>query len=141
MSAINIKFIFGLLSSTMAYNASASVPSPFASYSVPFSYLKDSSFTWLYTTLAIVLSLLVIEQLVWRRKKGVLPGDRWIIPIIGRFADSMHPTIEGYQKQWSRGELTATSVFNMSVHFIGVNRLSTNCPKFHRHSRKQRILP
>jgi len=121
----------------MAYNASANVPSPVASYSIPFSTLKDSSFTWLYTTLAIVVSLLAIEQLVWRHKKGVLPGDRWTIPIIGRFADSMHPTIESYQKQWRRGELTATSVFNMSVRIIEVNHMSTDCLKFHRHSRKQ----
>ena len=68
---------------------------------------------WLYTTIAIVLALLALEQSVYRYKKRHLPGDKWTIPIIGKFADSMKPTMEGYMKQWNSGALSALSVFNM----------------------------
>lgn len=70
---------------------------------------------WFYTTAAIVLSLLALEQTVYRYKKRHLPGDKWTIPIIGKFADSMNPTMEGYIKQWQSGALSALSVFNMYV--------------------------
>ena len=68
---------------------------------------------WFYTTAAIVVSLLILEQSVYRYKKRHLPGDRWTIPIIGKFADSVKPSMEGYMKQWSLGALSAISVFNM----------------------------
>jgi sterol 22-desaturase len=71
--------------------------------------------SWLYTTAAILLSLLVLEQTVYRYKKRHLPGDKWTIPLIGKFADSMNPTMEGYMKQWQSGALSALSVFNMYV--------------------------
>jgi C-22 sterol desaturase len=73
--------------------------------------------TWTNTTLAIVLTLLIIEQSVYRRKKKHLPGDSWTIPIIGKFADSTKPTMEAYMKQWNAGALSALSVFNMSASF------------------------
>ena len=69
--------------------------------------------TWLWTSLAIVAALLVLEQSVWRYKKRHLPGDSWTIPIIGKFADSMKPPMEGYMRQWNSGALSAISVFNM----------------------------
>lgn len=69
--------------------------------------------TWTYTTIAIILALLVLEQSVYRYKKRHLPGDKWTIPVIGKFADSMKPTMEGYMKQWNSGALSALSVFNM----------------------------
>lgn len=81
------------------------IPSMFA--------VSPGTVRWFYTTLAIVLSLLVLEQSVYRYKKRHLPGDKWTIPIIGKFADSMKPTMEGYMKQWSSGALSAISVFNM----------------------------
>jgi len=73
--------------------------------------------TWLYTTFVIIVALLVLEQSVYRFKKRHLPGDSWTIPIIGKFADSMKPTMEGYMKQWNSGALSAISVFNMYVSF------------------------
>ena len=73
--------------------------------------------TWTNTTLAILLTLLILEQSVYRYKKKHLPGDSWTIPIIGKFADSMKPTMEGYMKQWNAGALSALSVFNMSAYF------------------------
>jgi C-22 sterol desaturase len=101
-------------------STSASMPSStFDSslYSIPiysiFQFPSAKSLSWLYTTAAIVLSLLVLEQSVYRYKKRHLPGARWTIPIIGKFADSLHPTMEGYKKVWNSGALSAISVFNM----------------------------
>jgi C-22 sterol desaturase len=100
-------------------SALASMPSYISQpSSIPIpSFLSSSasskSATWLYTTTAIVLALLVLEQSVYRYKKGSLPGDRWTIPVIGKFADSLNPTMEGYMKQWNSGYLSAISVFNM----------------------------
>jgi C-22 sterol desaturase len=108
----------------MAHNSSTFVSLPSSTAGAPLyafsllplsSVLHDKSFAWLFTTVAIVATLLVIEQVVWRYKKGVLPGDAWTIPVIGKFMDSMSPSIEGYKKQWSLGDLSALSVFNMFV--------------------------
>lgn len=74
---------------------------------------------WTYTTLVILLALLALEQSVYRYKKRHLPGDKWTIPIIGKFADSMKPTLEGYMKQWDSGALSALSVFNMLAFRLG----------------------
>ena len=94
--------------------SSTSIP-PLYNFPVPsfLSNIQEHSFTWLYTTLAIIFALLVLEQSVYRYKKGHLPGDKWTIPIIGKFADSMSPSMEGYKKQWDSGALSAISVFNM----------------------------
>ena len=78
---------------------------------------------WFYTTAAIVISLLILEQSVYRYKKRHLPGDKWTIPVIGKFADSMKPTMEGYMKQWNSGALSAISVFNMFVVFATTDAL------------------
>lgn len=101
-------------------SVAASMPSstsqaPLYNFPVP-SFLNISqgkSVTWLYTTAAIIVALLVLEQSVYRYKKRHLPGDKWTIPLIGKFADSMSPSMEGYQKQWNSGALSAISVFNM----------------------------
>jgi sterol 22-desaturase len=69
--------------------------------------------TWLYTTATVLISLLVLEQSLYRLKKRHLPGDKWTVPLIGKFVDSMYPTMENYQKQWNSGALSAISVFNM----------------------------
>ncbi|KIY45234.1 cytochrome P450 [Fistulina hepatica ATCC 64428] len=71
--------------------------------------------TWFFTTGAIVLSLLILEQSVYRYKKQHLPGSPWTIPIIGKFADSLHPTLENYQQQWNSGSLSCVSVFNIFI--------------------------
>lgn len=96
-----------------------SVAATFANFRVP--SLLDSasqSRTWIYTTVAIVIALLALEQSVYRYKKSHLPGAKWTIPIIGKFADSLNPTMEGYQRQWDSGALSAISVFNMYVFFM-----------------------
>ncbi len=95
--------------------AASSTSSPLYSFSSSFSsaFKGHESFTWLYTTGAILFALLVLEQTVYRAKKRHLPGDKWTIPIIGKFADSMKPTMAGYKKQWDSGVLSAISVFNM----------------------------
>lgn len=103
--------------------SSTSPPPLYSSINIPtaLSFASGKSATWLYTTVAIVLALLALEQSVYRYKKSHLPGDRWTIPIIGKFADSVNPTMQGYMKQWNSGALSAISVFNMydNVQFIG----------------------
>jgi C-22 sterol desaturase len=106
-------------------SASVSMPSPtsLVHLSNQFPNLLSSTskvVTWSYTTLAIVFALLALEQSLYRYKKKNLPGDSWTIPIIGKFADSMNPTMEGYMKQWNAGALSALSVFNMLVSFVSV---------------------
>lgn len=61
----------------------------------------------------MVISLLILEQIVYRTKKAHLPGDKWTIPVIGKFADSLNPTLENYKRQWYSGPLSCVSVFNM----------------------------
>lgn len=115
----------------MDRSSSATIPSSTAEaplYSFPvnsiFSLISgDKSYSWLYTSVTIVASLLVLEQVVYRIKKRHLPGSSWTIPLIGKFADSMSPTIEGYKRQWNSGDLSALSVFNMFV------SIRFTCPK------------
>jgi C-22 sterol desaturase len=67
------------------------------------------------TVLTLVISLLILEQVVYRNKKQHLPGSTWTIPVIGKFADSLNPTLENYKKAWNAGPLSCVSVFNMYV--------------------------
>ncbi|KAG9025060.1 RNA polymerase C-22 sterol desaturase [Serendipita sp. 407] len=60
-----------------------------------------------------ILTILLLEQTIYRAKKAHLPGSTWTIPIIGKFFDSLNPTLEGYKRQWASGELSALSVFHM----------------------------
>ncbi|KAF5375272.1 hypothetical protein D9758_000083 [Tetrapyrgos nigripes] len=103
---------------TNSMSVSAPVATAEALYNLPatlFPFATDKSATWWYTTAAILLGLLALEQTVYRYKKGHLPGDPWTIPIIGKFADSMKPTMENYMKQWNSGALSALSVFNIFI--------------------------
>jgi len=97
---------------------SAPIPSPTSlapAFPVPtfFSQIAPNSSSWFVTTTALLVALLVLEQSVYRYKKRHLPGAKWTIPLIGKFADSMSPSMEGYKKQWDSGALSAISVFNM----------------------------
>ncbi|WWD21091.1 hypothetical protein CI109_105572 [Kwoniella shandongensis] len=67
------------------------------------------------TILTVILSLLLLEQVVYRTKKGHLPGAKWTIPVIGKFADSLNPTLANYRAQWNSGPLSAVSVFNIFI--------------------------
>ncbi|WRT68966.1 uncharacterized protein IL334_005948 [Kwoniella shivajii] len=67
------------------------------------------------TILISVISLLLIEQLVYRTKKAHLPGAKWTIPVIGKFADSLNPSLANYKAQWNSGPLSAVSVFNIFI--------------------------
>ncbi|KAG6812059.1 hypothetical protein H0H92_004590 [Tricholoma furcatifolium] len=103
--------------------------------------------SWLWTSLVVVASLLVLEQSVYRYKKRHLPGATWTIPIIGKFADSMRPTMEGYKKQWDSGALSAISVFNIFIVMASSNEFSRkilNSPSYAEpclvHSAKQILL-
>ncbi|KAK0198993.1 cytochrome P450 [Armillaria mellea] len=113
-----------------------------------FSLPSSQSATWLVTTTVILVSLLILEQSVYRYKKRHLPGDKWTIPIIGKFADSMKPTMEGYMKQWNSGALSAISVFNIFIVMASSTeyaRKILNSPTYAEpclvHSAKQVLLP
>nr|GAT43641.1 cytochrome P450 [Mycena chlorophos] len=132
-------------------SAAAGIPtstsSPLYSFSNSFSG-ADGSVKWLYTTGAVLLGLLVLEQTVYRVKKRHLPGDQWTIPLIGKFADSMHPTMENYMKQWNSGVLSAVSVFNIFIVMASSNeyaRKILNSPTHAEpclvYSAKQILLP
>ncbi|KAF8213578.1 cytochrome P450 [Mycena galopus ATCC 62051] len=128
-----------------AYSTSSplySLPSAFS------SAFNQRSLTWLYTTGAILFGLLILEQTVYRAKKRHLPGDAWTIPIIGKFADSMKPSMEGYKKQWDSGVLSAISVFNIFIVMASSNdyaRKILNSPTYAEpclvHSAKHVLLP
>ena len=104
----------------MDYSSSAVRPSSTGDSSVLYAFRFNSFSTerssWTYTALAILASLLVLEQAVYRYKKRHLPGATWTIPLIGKFADSMSPSMDGYKKTWAT-PLSAISVFNMCVSF------------------------
>ncbi|GAA6053718.1 hypothetical protein JCM3770_003182 [Rhodotorula araucariae] len=71
---------------------------------------------WTATTsvLAVVVSLLIAEQLLWRSRKQHLPGHAWQIPVVGQFTESVSPTMESYKRSWETPLATA-SVFNIHI--------------------------
>ncbi|TFK76724.1 cytochrome P450 sterol C22-desaturase [Pluteus cervinus] len=135
------------------YSSAASVPSSTSQplYNIPIpSFLsigQGKNATWLFTTLALVVGLLALEQSVYRYKKRHLPGATWTIPVIGKFADSMKPTMTGYKKQWDSGALSAISVFNIFIVMASSNEFSRkilNSPTYAEpclvHSAKQILM-
>lgn len=76
--------------------------------------LRDADFfTVALAVLAIIATGLIYEQVAYRQKKAGLPGPTWTIPVIGKFADSLRPSLENYQKGWNSGPLSVASVFHM----------------------------
>ncbi len=76
--------------------------------------LKSSSWTSTATTVVVVIAtMLVLEQWLYRSRKAHLPGPKWTIPVIGKFMDSLHPSLENYMAGWNSGPLSAASVFHM----------------------------
>ncbi|KAG9103856.1 RNA polymerase C-22 sterol desaturase [Ceratobasidium sp. 370] len=95
--------------------------------------VASSGRSMLATALAVIGALLILEQTVYRMKKKHLPGAKWTIPIIGKFADSVNPTLEGYKRQWDSGALSAVSVFNIFIVIASSNeytRKILNSPTF-----------
>ncbi|KAG9127948.1 RNA polymerase C-22 sterol desaturase [Ceratobasidium sp. 392] len=93
----------------------------------------SSGRSMLATALAVIGALLILEQTVYRMKKKHLPGAKWTIPVIGKFADSLSPTLEGYKRQWDSGALSAVSVFNIFIVIASSNeytRKILNSPTF-----------
>ncbi|KAI0035284.1 cytochrome P450 sterol C22-desaturase [Vararia minispora EC-137] len=117
------------MASVFKSSAQASMPSSTAAaiyaFPIPSVFTTASNvLTWGYTVLAIVVALLALEQSVYRLKKRHLPGDAWTIPVIGKYADSLKPTMEGYMKQWNAGALSALSVFNIFIVMASSNEYS-----------------
>ncbi|KAG8864896.1 RNA polymerase C-22 sterol desaturase [Tulasnella sp. 330] len=87
----------------------------------------------LVSSIVVLISLLILEQAVYRSKKGRLPGAQWKIPIVGKFFDSMNPTMENYQKQWDLGPLSVVSVFHMFIVMASSNEYTRkvfNSPQY-----------
>ncbi|OCH93200.1 cytochrome P450 sterol C22-desaturase [Obba rivulosa] len=78
-------------------------------------FTPASSVVQLKDVFFVILLLLVLEQVIYRYKKRQLPGDTWTIPVIGKFADSLHLTLENYKRQWDSGPLSVVSVFNIFI--------------------------
>ncbi|PWN34055.1 cytochrome P450 [Meira miltonrushii] len=78
--------------------------------------LKDASpLQILFTILSIVASLLILEQIMYRRKKAHLPGPKWTTPVVGKFLDSMKPDLAKYKLGWDSGPLSVASVFHIFI--------------------------
>ncbi|KAN0063041.1 RNA polymerase C-22 sterol desaturase [Thecaphora frezii] len=71
--------------------------------------------TIVFTVLAIIATALLTEQYIYQRKKAGLPGAKWTIPVIGKFADSLSPSLEKYKIGWNSGPLSVASVFNIFI--------------------------
>lgn len=111
----------------MRENPSASLPTSTHAFNFPahlpaFGALSNTN--WVTTTVVLVGTLLVLEQIRYRYKKRHLPGPAFTIPIIGKFVNSLYPSIENYCKQWSTGDLSALSVFHIFIVMASTNKLS-----------------
>ncbi|KAI5475960.1 C-22 sterol desaturase [Pseudohyphozyma bogoriensis] len=104
----------------MAAHASPSLAPPsfatslpsFADLPVYFGGLTNGQIA--SSVLVLIVSLLILEQSVWRARRGKLAGHSWQIPIIGQFAESLHPSMEAYKRSWAN-PLSAVSVFNIFI--------------------------
>ncbi|KAK0455908.1 cytochrome P450 [Armillaria borealis] len=90
-------------------SASSTSGASFDSFPSVFSLPSSQSATWLVTTTVILVTLLILEQSVYRYKKRHLPGDKWT------YSYHWQPTMEGYMRQWNSGALSAISVFNIFI--------------------------
>jgi len=109
-------------SSSIQLNLPSSYPT-FASLAPSNIAASFSGPRWVSSLLVLVVSLLVLEQSVYRYKKAHLPGAKWTIPVIGKFTDSLKPTMEAYKKTWST-PLAAVSVFNIFIVMASDNALT-----------------
>ncbi|GAA6033424.1 hypothetical protein JCM8097_006744 [Rhodosporidiobolus ruineniae] len=91
--------------SSQYVSAPTSAPSPLLdklSAALPFALpsLDWSARSVAAAAIAVVVTLLVAEQSLWRYRKQHLPGHNWQIPVIGQFAESLNPTMEAYKRSW-----------------------------------------
>ena len=77
-----------------------------------------------FAVLVLVATLLGLEQVSYRRKKGGLPGAPWTIPVIGKFFDSMNPSLEKYMESWNSGALSVASVFHIFIVIASSNEFT-----------------
>lgn len=108
----------GNAASVLPKNVSYSVPAPPPAPPSVISSLYDAFMTASPTTVALSIATIIVtgllyEQYRYQTKKAGLPGPKWTIPIIGKFADSLNPTMENYIKGWNSGPLSVASVFHM----------------------------
>lgn len=96
------------------------------------SYLGAGSATlWV---VSIVIGLLVLEQIIYIRKKGNIEGPKFKVwPIIGPFLESLDPKFEEYEAKWASGPLSCVSVFHKFVVIASTRDLSRkilNSPRY-----------
>jgi C-22 sterol desaturase len=78
--------------------------------------IKDASpLSIAATVLVVILTLLACEQIIYRRRKAHLPGPSWTVPVLGKFLDSMNPSMSNYMKGWNSGPLSVASVFHIFI--------------------------
>ena len=65
--------------------------------------------------IAIIISILIFDQVRYLLYKQNIAGPKFTIPIMGAFLDSMNPTFENYLAQWNSGPLSCVSVFHQFV--------------------------
>lgn len=102
------------LPNALAASHKGGVPDAFAALAEPAARSPPSSLlTFGLTMLALLATALIYEQVNYQRKKAGLPGPKWTIPVIGKFADSLNPSLEKYMEGWNSGPLSVASVFHM----------------------------
>ncbi|CEH17662.1 c22-sterol desaturase [Ceraceosorus bombacis] len=110
----------GNAASALHKNASIPMAAPPTAPPSVISSLYEAFMTASPTTVAlsiacIIATGLLYEQYRYQTKKAGLPGPKWTIPIIGKFADSLNPTMENYIKGWNSGPLSVASVFHIFI--------------------------
>eukprot|EP00696_Hemimastix_kukwesjijk_P002039 gnl/Hemi2/1249_TR445_c0_g1_i1.p1 gnl/Hemi2/1249_TR445_c0_g1~~gnl/Hemi2/1249_TR445_c0_g1_i1.p1 ORF type:complete len:533 (-),score=216.17 gnl/Hemi2/1249_TR445_c0_g1_i1:93-1691(-) len=80
--------------------------------------------SWLVYAGALLVFLLIADQVNFRMKRGSLPGPNLLPPFIGKFIDSCFPKFEKYMAQWNSGPLSCTSVFQKFIVIGTTNEIS-----------------
>ncbi|KAK3297166.1 cytochrome protein [Chaetomium fimeti] len=69
---------------------------------------------WQYV-IALLLGLVVYDQVIYLYRKGSITGPRFKVPLTGPFIQALHPKFESYLAQWASGPLSCVSVFHKFV--------------------------
>ncbi|BAE57461.1 cytochrome protein [Aspergillus flavus] len=69
---------------------------------------------WQYVVTFLV-GLVLYDQVLYLKRKGALPGPTFKIPLMGPFIQAIHPTFDGYLRQWASGPLSCVSIFHRFV--------------------------
>ena len=88
-------------------------------------YLLDLILSfWWQPLVILVLSLAALDQYLYVRRKGAMPGPPIIPPFLGFLHRSLKPSFKDYIKQWNMGSISCTSVLHKFIVFATSNELS-----------------